>query len=151
MAKSKLVKAIEAGFSAQMLTPSNMRDDAKMKEVAQIAYQLLPLPVRLGFQATVGQDGFDRLVLRLRDAMLSEQVMDVSKITTGKILEIAHSTLPKSVVALLTATNRGDESEETKFLCAASSIEPAPAATVALDEGSALVASQIAAAISARH
>jgi hypothetical protein len=148
VAKSKLVNAIEAGFSATMLTPSNMRDDVKMKEAAQIAFQLLPLPIRLGFQATVGQDGLDRLIFKLRDAMLSEQVLDVSKMATGKILEIAHSVLPQKLVTLLTPGVKGDEPETALQSNGALLIGSTPSHAIAADENSAQVVRQIAAAIS---
>lgn len=85
-----LVGVIQKGFGSvgAIATPAGLRDDAVVREAAQMMFELLPFPVRLAVKMSVGADGFERFVLGVRDRMLVSGVTDISALGADQIREI---------------------------------------------------------------
>jgi hypothetical protein len=85
-----IVGVVQKGFGSlgAMATPAGLRDDAIVREAAQMMLELLPFPVRLAVKMSVGADGFERFVFGLRDRMLESGATDVSKLGAAQVREL---------------------------------------------------------------
>jgi len=56
-----------------------LKDDKKVEKAALLAYEKIPLfPFRAVIKATLGKDGFTKLVFGIRDKMLESKSLDLS-------------------------------------------------------------------------
>jgi len=67
----------EVGITSEEL----LNDDKKVEKAAQVAYEKIPLlPFRAVIKATLGKDGFTKLVFGIRDKMLESKSVDLSSL-----------------------------------------------------------------------
>lgn len=84
-----VASAIEAAFAeVGIATQEALRDDARIKSAARIALDLAPLGVRQIVLFTIGSDGFERLVLRLRDRLVTVGSAQRGPLTTDDIRRV---------------------------------------------------------------
>jgi hypothetical protein len=61
-----------AFLNAGLTTAATLRDDEKVRLTTQMAYKLLPLPIRATIGVTLGKDSLEAYALKLRDTILTQ-------------------------------------------------------------------------------
>ncbi len=79
----------EVGITSEEL----LNDDKKVERAAQVAYEKIPLlPFRAVIKATLGKDGFTKLVFGIRDKMLESKSIDLSWLNLDNLKSILSRT-----------------------------------------------------------
>lgn len=86
----KFKEWIKSAFSeAGIKSKDFLTDDSKIQNAAHIAYKKIPLfPYRAIIKSTIGENGFSKLIFKIRDKMIEAKSMDFSWINTDQIKSI---------------------------------------------------------------
>lgn len=63
----------ESFANAGLVSIAALRDDEKVKRVAQMAYKAMPLPLRAVCRMALGKGSFERYALMVRDKMIEKE------------------------------------------------------------------------------
>jgi hypothetical protein len=86
---------MEVGITTEEL----LKDNKRVEKAALIAYEKIPLlPFRAVIKATIGKDGFTKLIFGIRDKMLETKSIDLSWLNMEYL---------KSVLSKMTKDNSG--------------------------------------------
>lgn len=90
MDASGLTASLRDAFARSSLLSSDaLRDDERVRKAAKVAYDSLPMSLRLAVRFSVGEAGFEKFVFSVRDLMLSHQVSDLSQLAGSQFLDLA--------------------------------------------------------------
>jgi hypothetical protein len=81
---------LKAAFAEVGITTEELlKDDGKVEKAALIAYEKIPLlPFRAVIKATIGKDGFTKLVFGIRDKMIELKSADLFSLNFEHIKSI---------------------------------------------------------------